>query len=193
MPEVQTVQSLAPCECVSSATRIHARLETNLSFHPRCARNLLSQRGCLRLRVVAKHASSLSWVPCLSFGTKITAVGFNILQTELVCLQQRLIVHAYQCYDTWRCSAMVRPYEHLVPHGNRFADHFGDGRVKSLVLDGMQVVDVRCELDFKALSLKLDLRWEPLETCRESIFGSFFGSVTVTKSFPRLDGRLWRH
>ena len=88
---------------------------------------------------------------------------------------------------------MVGPYEYLVPHGNRFADHFGDGGVKSLVLGGMQIVDVRGEFDFKALSRKLELRWEPLEACGESIFGYFFGSVTVTSSFFRLDGGLWRH
>ena len=52
---------------------------------------------------------------------------------------------------------MIAFYKNLVPHRNRFADECGDGGVKSLVLVGMQVVDVRSKLDIKAGAFELDL------------------------------------
>ena len=78
----------------------------------------------------------------LAIGTKLKSVRLDILQAKLVCLQQGSIVYAYQCFDSWRHSAMVGSHEHFIPHGNRFANDFGDGGVESRVPLGMQVVDV---------------------------------------------------
>jgi hypothetical protein len=76
-----------------------------------------------------------------------------------VCSRQHAIAHAYPCLDAWRNPAVIVLDKYLVPHRNRFAHNLGDSRVKPFVLFGMQVVDVRGELDIEALSLEPDFSW----------------------------------
>lgn len=65
---------------------------------------------------------------------KLRVVGLNILQTKLICFQKCTTVYAYPCFDAWRQYAMIFFDKHFIPHWDRFAHHFGDGGIKSLVV-----------------------------------------------------------
>ena len=92
----------------------------------------------------------------LAMARKSEFEGNGILWTMLLCFRQCRVSNTYPCSDAWRHSAIVVPHKYLVPHRYCFGNHFGDSGIKAIVLIGVQVVDIRGEIDIEALSLELD-------------------------------------